>query len=183
MPTVEDARKRMEDALEAVRREFASVRTGKASPALLDTVRVDAYGSKMPLNQVANVNVEDSRTLSVAPWEKDMVGPIEKAIMSSDLGLNPVASGEIIRVPMPMLTEETRKDFIRQARTEAENARVSVRNIRRDANANLKDLLKEKDISEDDERKAADDIQKITDRFVAETDGLLKQKEVDLLEI
>ncbi len=179
----QDAEQRMKKSIVALGAAFNKIRTGRAHPSILDGVMVSYYGSDVPISQVGNISVEDGRTLAITPWEKPLVPEIEKAIMKSDLGLNPVTSGEIIRVPMPMLTEETRKDFIRQARTETENARVSVRNIRRDANASLKDLLKEKDISEDDERKAADDIQKITDRFVAEIDSLLKQKEVDLLEI
>ena len=173
----------MKNSRVALAAAFNKVRPGRAHQSILAGVMVAYYGSDVPISQVGNISVEDGRTLAITPWEKPLVPEIEKAIMKSDLGLNPVTSGEIIRVPMPMLTEETRKDFIRQARTETENARVSVRNIRRDANASLKDLLKEKDISEDDERKAADDIQKITDRFVAEIDGLLTQKEIDLLEI
>jgi ribosome recycling factor len=144
---------------------------------------VHYYGSDMPIQQVANVNVEDARTLSIIPWEKNMVPEIEKAIMKSDLGLNPATAGDVIRVPMPALTEETRKGYIRQARGEAENARVAVRNVRRDANGDIKDLLKEKEITEDDARRGEDQIQKETDKHVAEIDKLLAQKEKDLMEI
>lgn len=173
----------MQKALTALTGAFNKIRTGRAHPSILDNVMVSYYGSDVPLNQVANINVEDGRTLSLIPWEKPMIPEIEKAIMKSDLGLNPVTSGEIIRVPMPALTEETRKEFIRKARNEAEQARVSIRNVRRDANNHLKELLKDKDISEDDERRGADEIQKLTDKHIAEVDVVLKAKEVDLSEI
>ncbi|MGB2272668.1 MAG: ribosome recycling factor, partial [Pseudomonadales bacterium] len=159
------------------------IRTGRAHPSILEGVRVDYYGSVTPLSQVANISVEDARMLSVTPWEKQLVPDIEKAIMKSDLGLNPVTAGAVIRVPMPALTEETRKGYIKQARKEAESSRVSARNIRRDVLADIKELLKAKDISEDQERKAQDDIQKITDKYVAKIDEALKVKEADLLEI
>lgn len=178
-----DAEERMGKSLEAVGHNFNKIRTGRAHPSLLDGIKVDYYGSVTPLNQMANVNVEDARTLTVTAWDKSVVPDIEKAIMKSDLGLNPATAGAVIRIPMPALTEETRKGFIRQARHEAEAARVSVRNARRDAIAMLKDLLKEKDISEDEEHRAQDDIQKLTDRFVAEIEKLLAGKESDLLEI
>jgi ribosome recycling factor len=178
-----DAEERMGRSLEAVGHNFNKIRTGRAHPSLLDSIKVDYYGSVTPLNQMANVNVEDARTLTVTAWDKSVVPDIEKAIMKSDLGLNPATAGEVIRIPMPALTEETRKGFIRQARHEAEAARVSVRTARRDAIAMLKDLLKEKDISEDEEHRAQDDIQKLTDRFVAEIEKLLAGKESDLLEI
>ena len=178
-----DAEERMGKSLEAVGHNFNKIRTGRAHPSLLDGIKVDYYGSVTPLNQMANVNVEDARTLTVTAWDKSVVPDIEKAIMKSDLGLNPATAGEVIRIPMPALTEETRKGFIRQARHEAEAARVSVRSARRDAIAMLKDLLKEKDISEDEEHRAHDDIQKLTDRFVAEIEKLLAGKESDLLEI
>lgn len=178
-----DAEARMQKSLEALAGNFGKIRTGRAHPSILDSVSVNYYGSDTPLNQVANVSVLDARTLSVSPWEKPMVPEIEKAIMKSDLGLNPVTTGELIRVPMPPLTEETRKGYIKQARSEAENARISIRNIRRDANADVKDLLKEKEITEDDDRRAQDDIQKITDKFVAEVDKALSVKEADLMEI
>ncbi|WP_299773169.1 ribosome recycling factor [uncultured Pseudoteredinibacter sp.] len=178
-----DAESRMQKSLEALASNFGKIRTGRAHPSILDSVSVNYYGSDTPLNQVANVSVLDARTLSVSPWEKPMVPEIEKAIMKSDLGLNPVTTGELIRVPMPPLTEETRKGYIKQARAEAENARISIRNIRRDSNADVKDLLKEKEITEDDDRRAQDDIQKITDKFVAEVDKALSVKEADLMEI
>jgi ribosome recycling factor len=179
----QDAEERMGKSLEAVGHNFNKIRTGRAHPSLLDGIKVDYYGAITPLNQMANVNVEDARTLTVTAWDKSVVPDIEKAIMKSNLGLNPATAGEVIRIPMPALTEETRKGFIRQARHEAEAARVSVRNARRDAIAMLKDLLKEKDISEDEEHRAQDDIQKLTDRFVAEIEKLLAGKESDLLEI
>lgn len=178
-----EAEARMKKSIDALQVAFAKIRTGRAHPSILDSITVDYYGAKSPLNQVANVNVEDARTLSVSPWEPKMVPEIEKAIMKSDLGLNPATAGNVIRIPMPALTEETRKGFIKQARAEAETARVSTRNIRRDANNQLKDLVKEKEISEDEERRAQDDVQKITDRFGAEIDKLLSVKEADLMEI
>lgn len=178
-----DTQTRMQKSLEALGSNFGKIRTGRAHPSILDTVQVDYYGSKTPLSQVANVSVLDARTLSVSPWEKPMVPAIEKAIMKSDLGLNPVTTGGLIRVPMPPLTEETRKGYIKQARAEAENARISIRNVRRDSNADVKELLKEKEISEDDDRRAQDDIQKITNKFVAQVDASLAVKEADLMEI
>jgi ribosome recycling factor len=178
-----DASERMEKSLEALGHNFNKIRTGRAHPSLLDGLKVHYYGADTPLNQVANVNVEDARTLSLTAWDKSMIPEIEKAIMKSDLGLNPATAGEVIRIPMPMLTEETRKGFIRQARQEAESARVSVRNARRDAMAMLKELVKDKEISEDDERRAHDDVQKLTDGFVAQIEKLLAEKEADLMEI
>jgi ribosome recycling factor len=178
-----DADARMKKSIESLKTEFSKIRTGRAHPSLLDHITVDYYGSETPLNQVANVAVEDSRTLTVTPWEKTMVQAIEKAIMQSDLGLNPNSAGTVIRIPMPALTEERRKDMIKVVRAEAESARVAIRNIRRDANSDLKDLLKEKEISEDDERKGADDIQKITDARIADVDKLLETKEKDMMEI
>jgi len=178
-----DTQTRMQKSLEALGSNFGKIRTGRAHPSILDTVQVDYYGSKTPLSQVANVSVLDARTLSVSPWEKPMVPAIEKAIMKSDLGLNPVTTGGLIRVPMPPLTEETRKGYIKQARAEAENARISIRNVRRDSNADVKELLKEKEISEDDDRRAQDEIQKITNKFVAQVDASLAVKEADLMEI
>jgi len=179
----EDAKERMEKSLDALGHAFAKIRTGRAHPSILDTVRVDYYGSEMPLSQVANVGVEDARTLTVSPWEKNMVPEIEKAIMKSDLGLNPSTSGGLIRVPMPPLTEETRRGYTKQARAEAEGARVAIRNIRRDALAQMKDLLKEKAISEDDERRAGDEVQKLTDAYVKRVEELLAAKEADLMEV
>nr|WP_221200401.1 ribosome recycling factor [Litorivivens lipolytica] len=173
----------MSKSVDVLGQNFNKIRTGRAHPSLLDSIKVDYYGVDSPLSQVANINVEDARTLSVVPWEKSMVPAIEKAIMKSDLGLNPSTAGANIRIPMPPLTEETRKGYIKQARQEAENARVSVRNIRRDAISDFKDLLKEKEISEDEERKASDDIQKLTDKYIAEIDRELAEKEKDLMEI
>lgn len=178
-----DASERMAKAVEALGNNFNKIRTGRAHPSILDGVMVNYYGSDTPLKQVANISVLDARTLSLSPWEKAMVPEIEKAIMKSDLGLNPVTTGELMRIPMPPLTEETRKNYIRQARNEAESARVSIRNVRRDALGMVKDLEKEKEISEDDERRAQDDVQKITDKFIAQVDAALAAKEKDLMEI
>lgn len=178
-----DAQERMDKTLESLHVAFNKIRTGRAHPSILDAIKVDYYGSDVPVGQVANVNVEDSRTLVVIPWEKSMVPVVEKAIMKSDLGLNPSTAGSNIRVPMPALTEETRKGYIKQARAEAENARIAIRNIRRDANTHLKALTKEKEISEDEERRAQDDIQKVTDQHTAEIDRVLASKEEDLMQI
>lgn len=178
-----DAEDRMKKAVEVLGHNFNKIRTGRAHPSLLDTIRVNYYGSEMPLSQVANIGVEDARTLTVTPWERNLVPDVEKAIMKSDLGLNPSTAGTVIRIPMPSLTEETRKGYIKQARAEAENARVSIRNVRRDVLADVKELLKEKEISEDHEHKAQEDIQKLTDRFVAEVDKALAAKETDLMAI
>ena len=178
-----DAESRMRKSVDALGTALNKIRTGRAHPSLLDGVRVSYYGSEMPLSQVANITVEDGRMLVVTPWEKNMVPDVEKAIMKSDLGLNPLTAGTVIRLPMPALTEETRKGYIKQARHEAEAARVAVRNIRKDVNGDLKDLLKDKAISEDEERRALDDVQKLTDRFVAEIDQQLAGKEKDLMEI
>ncbi|MEH6443415.1 MAG: ribosome recycling factor [Oceanospirillaceae bacterium] len=180
---IKEAEERMQKSSTALVDNFKKIRTGRAHPSILDTVMVDYYGSAVPLSQVANISVEDARTLAIVPWEKPMVPEIEKAIMKSSLGLNPATSGERIRVPMPALTEETRKGFIRQARAEAENAKVSVRNARRDANSQIKDLLKEKEISEDEDRKTQEKIQQLTNKFVADVDVLLEKKETDLMEI
>ena len=178
-----DAKSRMEKSFDALGHAFAKIRTGRAHPSILDTVRVDYYGSEVPISQVANITIEDARTLVVTPWEKPMVGEVEKAIMKSDLGLNPASAGDVIRVPMPPLTEETRRGYTKQARAEAEQAKVAVRNIRRDALADVKDLLKEKEITEDDDRRAGDDIQKLTDDIVKRIDQLLREKEADLMEV
>ncbi len=178
-----DAAIRMTKSLDSLQQDFSRIRTGRAHPSLLDHIKVDYYGNASALNQVAKVNIEDSRTLTVTPWEKDMVAPIEKAILNSDLGLNPSSAGTVIRIPMPPLTEERRKDLVRVVKQEAENARVSVRNIRRDANGDLKELQKEKEISEDEERKGQDDIQKITDEHIAKVEELLKSKEAELMEV
>ena len=179
----QDAGQRMAKSVAALKSELTKIRTGRAHTSLLDHITVEYYGSQVPLNQVSNVGVEDSRTLTVTPWEKDMVQAIEKAIMSSDLGLNPATAGTVIRVPLPALTEERRKDMIRIVRHEAENGRIAIRNIRRDALHDIKDLLKEKMIGEDDERRAEGEIQDITDKYVAEVDQVLAVKEAELLEV
>jgi ribosome recycling factor len=173
----------MENSLDALTGNFNRIRTGRAHPSLLDGIKVPYYGSDTPLNQVANINVEDARTLALTAWDKSMVPEIERAIMKSDLGLNPATAGGVIRIPMPPLTEETRKGYIKQARSEAEAARVSVRNARRDAIAMLRELAKDKEISEDEERRGEEQIQKLTDSFVARIEEMLTAKEADLLEI
>ena len=178
-----DASERMSKSVAALKQELTKLRTGRAHTSLLDHITVEYYGSQVPLNQVSNVGVEDSRTLVVTPWEKDMVAKIEKAIMTSDLGLNPVSAGTVIRVPLPALTEERRKDMIRVVRHEAEGGRIAVRNIRRDAIHDVKDLLKEKMIGEDDEHRGEDEIQTITDKHIAEIDQVLADKESELMEI
>lgn len=180
---IKDAEVRMRKAIDAFKTEIAKLRTGRAHPSILDHVRVDYYGSEMPINQVANINATDARTLTITPWEKKMVQAIEKAIMNSDLGLNPATTGDIIRVPMPALNEERRKELIKVVRTEAETARVSIRNIRRDANAALKESLKAKEITEDEEKRLADSVQKLTDKFVVEVDQITSAKETDLMSI
>ncbi|MGB0187514.1 MAG: ribosome recycling factor [Aequoribacter sp.] len=179
----EEAQARMQKSIEALGYNFNKIRTGRAHPSLLDGIKVEYYGSDTPLNQVANINIEDARTLSLQVWDRTMISAVEKAIMKSDLGLNPSSAGEVIRIPMPMLTEETRKGYIKQARAEAEAARVSLRNARRDAMSMLKDLVKEKEISEDDERRGQDEVQKLTDKMVKKVDELLAVKEADLMEI
>lgn len=177
------AEQRMNNCIQSLKREFSKIRSGRANPALLEGIMVSYYGTDTPLNQVAAVNVEDSRTLMVTPWEKTMVQPIEKAIMTADLGLNPATSGNTIRVPLPALNEERRREMVKITRSEAENARVAVRNVRRDANANCKDMLKNKEISEDDLRKAEDIIQKTTNKFIKEIDDLTASKEAELMEV
>lgn len=178
-----DAEVRMSKSVASLRQDLTKIRTGRAHTSLLDHISVEYYGSQVPLSQVSNVGVEDSRTLVVTPWEKDMVKVIEKAIMTSDLGLNPATAGTVIRVPLPALTEERRKDMIRVVRQEAEGARIAVRNIRRDVLGDVKELLKEKMIGEDDERRAEGDIQAITDKYVAEIDKVLGEKEAELMEV
>lgn len=178
-----DAESRMSKAVDALSNNFNKIRTGRAHPSILDGIHVSYYGAETPLNQLANINVEDSRTLAISPWEKQLVPEIEKAIMKSDLGLNPSTSGGLIRLPMPPLTEETRKNYIKQARAEAEHARVAVRNVRRDVLSDVKALLKEKEISEDDEHRAQDEVQKITDNYISRIDKALTAKETDLMEI
>ena len=177
-----DADVRMGKSVEALRNELTKIRTGRAHTSLLDHITVEYYGSEVPLNQVGNVGVEDSRTLFITPYEKNMVPIVEKAIMNSDLGLNPATAGTVIRVPLPPLTEERRKDMIRVVRSEAENGRIAIRNIRRDALGDFKDLLKEKEVSEDDERRAAEAIQVLTDKHVAAVDAVLAEKEAELME-
>lgn len=177
-----DGEQRMQKSLESLEQGFAKVRTGRAHPSMLNGVLVPYYGSDVPLNQVASVGLDDSRTLLVQPFEKNMVSAVDKAIRESDLGLNPI-SADVIRVPLPALTEETRRDMQKLARSEAENAKVAIRNIRRDVLGDVKDLLKEKEISEDDERRAGDDIQKLTDKYVAEVDKRLADKEAELMQV
>lgn len=177
-----DGESRMKKSIESLEAGFAKVRTGRAHPSMLNGVMVSYYGSDVPLNQVANVGVDDSRTLIVQPFERSMVSTIDKAIRESDLGLNPITA-DVIRVPLPALTEETRRNMQKLARSEAENAKVAIRNIRRDVLGDVKDLLKEKEISEDDERRAGDDIQKLTDKYVAEVDKMLAAKEAELLQV
>ncbi len=174
---------KMKKSLEALKNDLGKVRTGRAHTGLLDHVMVDYYGAQTPLSGVANVSLIDGRTIGIQPWEKKMVAAIEKAIRESDLGLNPAAVGDTIRVPMPTLTEERRKELVKVVRGESENARVAVRNLRRDANHALKEALKKKEISEDDERRAQDEVQKLTDRHVAEIDRMLQHKEAELLAV
>ncbi|MBS0336027.1 MAG: ribosome recycling factor [Proteobacteria bacterium] len=174
---------KMKKSLEALKNDLSKVRTGRAHTGILDHVMVDYYGTQTPLTGVANVTLLDARTIGITPWEKKMVAAIEKAIRESDLGLNPAAMGDTIRVPMPALTEERRKELVKVVRGEAENARVAVRNLRRDANHGLKEALKKKEVSEDDERRAQEDIQKLTDRHVAEIDKMLQHKEAELLAV
>jgi ribosome recycling factor len=180
---IKDIEQRMEKSLSSLELAFNKIRTGRAHPSILDTVVVSYYGAETPLNQLANITVEDGRCLVVVPWERGLIGEVEKAIMKSDLGLNPSSNGESVRVPMPALTEETRKDYTKQAKAEAENARVAIRNIRRDANGSVKELLKDKTISEDDQHRAEDRIQKITDKYIASVDSHFAAKETDLLSI
>jgi ribosome recycling factor len=177
------AEQKMQKSLESLKTDLGKVRTGRAHTGILDHITVDYYGTQMPINQVANLTLIDARTIGIAPWEKKMGAVIEKAIRESDLGLNPATQGDLIRVPMPALTEERRRELIKVVKGEGENAKVAVRNLRRDANHHLKDLLKEKAVSEDDERRAQDEIQKLTDKFIAEIDKLLVAKETDLMAV
>lgn len=179
----QDAKDRMTKSIEALKSQMSKIRTGRAQPALLDAITVEYYGSATPLRQVANITAEDARTLAVTVFDRSMIQAVEKAIMTSDLGLNPASAGAIIRVPLPPLTEERRKDLIKLVRSEAEQSRVAVRNVRRDANADLKALLKDKEISEDDDRRAQEEIQKLTDGYVKQVDELLAAKEKELMEI
>ncbi|MEM7020809.1 MAG: ribosome recycling factor [Pseudomonadota bacterium] len=180
---LEDAEERMQKSIAALEQEMSKIRTGRAHTSLLDHITVEYYGNTVPLSQAATINVADPRTLTVTPWEKDMVQPVEKAIMESDLGLNPNTAGTVIRVPLPAMTEERRRDLTKVARQEAENSRVAIRNIRRDANGDLKALVKDKEISEDEERRASDQVQKLTDKYVDQVDKRLADKEKDLMEI
>jgi ribosome recycling factor len=180
---IKDARERMDKSLHSLESAFNKIRTGRAHPGILDSVMVPYYGTDTPIQQMANVTIEDARTIAVSPWEKKLLPEIERAILKSDLGLNPSNNGDVIRIPMPALTEETRKEYTKQAKQEAENARIAIRNIRRDANTNTKDLLKEKEISEDEERRAEQSIQKLTDSFIEKVDAKYAEKESDLLTI
>lgn len=178
-----DAESRMKKSLEALDTALRKVRTGRAHPSLLDTVHVSYYGADTPLSQLANISVEEGRTLVVSPFDRTIVPDVEKAILTSDLGLNPSTAGTVIRLPLPPLTEESRRDLVKVVRHEAEQARVAIRNIRRDANSDIKELLKEKEISEDDERHGEEQIQQLTDRMVGQVDAMLKEKEEDLLTV
>ncbi len=180
---LEDANERMGKSLESLQQAFGKIRTGRANPALLDGITVEYYGSPTPLNQVASISVEDARTLSISPWEKPLIPDIEKAILKSDIGITPVSTGDIIRVPLPPLTEENRKDLARLAKQEAENGRIAIRNIRRDAIADIRELVKEKEATEDDAHRAEDRVQGYTDARVGEVDAALAAKEADLMEI
>lgn len=178
-----NAEQKMLKSLDVLKADLGKIRTGRAHTGLLDHLQVDYYGSMVPISQVANLTLIDARTIGVQPWEKNMVSKLEKAIRDSDLGLNPATQGELIRIPMPALTEERRKDLAKVVRSEGENAKVAIRNLRRDANTHLKDALKKHEIPEDDERKAQDDIQKLTDKYIAEVDKLLAQKEAELMQV
>ena len=178
-----NAEQKMQKSLDALKADFSKIRTGRAHTGLLDHVMVEYYGSMVAVNQVANVNLGDARTINVQPYEKNMVGKVEKAIRDSDLGLNPATSGDVIRVPMPMLTEERRRELAKVARTEGESAKVAIRNVRRDANDAFKKLVKDKEISEDDERRAQDEIQKLTDHYVAEVEKALQTKEAEIMAV
>ena len=179
----QNADQKMKKSIESLQHDLAKVRTGRAHPSLLDQIHVDYYGSPTPLSQVANLTLIDARTIGVQPWEKSMLAPVEKAIRESDLGLNPASMGDLIRVPMPALTEERRKELVKVVKHEGENAKIAVRNIRRDANEHLKKMLKDKEVPEDEERRAQDDVQKMTDKFVAEIDKLVAQKEADIMTV
>jgi ribosome recycling factor len=178
-----DAETRMAKSVDALKHDLTRLRTGRASTALVDNLKVSYYGSDVPLSQVANVSVSDARTLTITPWEKNMVGPVEKAILASDLGLTPTTAGTVIRINMPALTEQRRKELAKHVAHEGENAKVAIRNVRRDAIQHVKDLLKERKITEDEERKAEEDIQKLTDRFVKDVDGVVKAKEQELMQL
>lgn len=180
---LKDAEQRMQKSIESMRGEMAKIRTGRASPALIEHVMVDYYGSPTPINQVANITVQDARTLGVQPWEKPMVPVVEKAIMEANLGLNPMTAGELIRIPLPPLTEERRREMVKVAAAEGESGKVAIRNIRRDANNDFKSLLKDKDITEDDDKRAQDLVQKLTDKYVSQVDEVVKEKEAEILTV
>ncbi len=177
------AEQKMQKSVDALRHDLTKIRTGRAHPGLLDHIHVDYYGSMVPLSQVAQIGLGDARTITVQPWEKKLVGAVEKAIRESDIGVNPASHGDVIRVPMPALTEERRKELTKVVRHEGENAKVAVRNMRRDAITHLKDMLKKKEVSEDDEHRAQDEIQKLTDRFVIEVDKIVAEKEKEILTV
>lgn len=179
----QDAEQRMQKSIESTKQVLAKVRTGRASPALIQHLTVDYYGTQTPITQVANVTVQDARTLGIQPWEKPMVPLIEKAILESDLGLNPVTAGDVIRIPLPPLTEERRKEMAKLVGAEGENGKVAIRNIRRDANSHIKDLLKEKEITEDDDKQAHDQIQKLTDTYIAKVDDVVAEKEKEIMTV
>ncbi len=179
----EDANQRMGKSLDVLAANFARIRTGRANPGLLDGIEVDYYGNPTPINQVATITVEDARTLAISPWEKNMIPDIEKALLKSDIGINPLSTGDLVRVPLPALTEENRRDLARHAKQEAENARVAVRNIRRDAIADIRELVKGKEVAEDDAHRAEDDVQKLTDRWIGKADSSLAAKEAELMEV
>jgi len=183
MSSMQNARQKMEKALEAIRRDFGTVRTGKASPALLESVRVEAYGSQVPLNQVASVSVPEARLMVVQPWDRSMIGPIEKGIQMADLGLNPSNDGTVVRVPIPALTEERRREFVRVLHKMAEDGRIAVRHARKEANDEIKQRQKEGEFSEDEARRQQDEVQKLTDQFIARVEELLKHKEAEVLEV
>jgi len=180
---LKDAEDRMQKSIQSMRGEMAKIRTGRASPAVIEHLSVDYYGTATPINQVANITVQDARTLGVQPWEKNMVAVVERAIMEANLGFNPVTAGDLIRIPMPPLTEERRREMVKIASGEGENGKIAVRNIRRDANSDFKSLLKEKEIGEDEEKRAEDLVQKLTDKFVAEIDEIVKEKEAEILTV
>lgn len=180
---LDDAEQRMQKSIESMRSDMAKIRTGRASAAIIDHLMVDYYGTATPINQVANVSVQDARTLAVQPWEKNMVSVVERAIMQANLGLNPVTAGDLIRIPMPPLTEERRREMVKIAAGEGESGKVAVRNIRRDANSEFKSLLKEKEISEDDDKRAHADIQVLTDKYVEQIDQVVADKEAEILKV
>lgn len=180
---LKDAEQRMQKSIESMRADMAKIRTGRASPAVIDHIMVDYYGTQTPLNQVANITVQDARTLALQPWEKQMIPVVEKAIMEANLGLNPMTAGNLIRIPMPALTEERRKEMVKVAAADGESGKIAVRNIRRDANSDFKALLSDKDITEDDDRNAQDRVQKMTDRYVAEIDTVVADKEIEILKV